>query len=838
MRAQPGPSDVLSTPTSVLGAPDVALGVAAERLTSETLLGVGSVTVGRTLAVSVEPTVMSDAEREQPDDHQNTGASATDGAEPLPPQPSADGGGGRSGNNRPPVPPPDQAPGASSSGDDDGAARSNEPLPEPIVGRISEGVYAPGLTGAYARGMDSLHRYNQKAQAYEYCLDRSGGEASPDNAMDYENVLSYFHGRDRERKRYEAAGSLQGLARNLLASRDTHEEVIEGVRLMLEQISLLTRDIIQVHQRPATYPFMHELKVGRERLFATTALQKINAQPKPAVIGTFLRQFIPRFAWAGIPLPEGLTVPEDYEETFRQHWSGYTTAESGYLAAPETLEAGETVLHMAFRAADAVESDGHADLAYRLRSHALLHCYAIERRGIQEHPLFPEFPFLDFIVPAAATGEIGSPPRGIPFDYVAAITRMFDQTWEAMQQEAVQGQPGAAVEFLSGLMPREGAVAIVSPYYARSLVRYANRSNLDIVATLRGLQASGVPWAGDFIAAVAETPNRPLLTYAELADFAAQSVPEEELAAEQLHDAAIVSIEELLGEEDDIYSLKLPLAEVAEVSADATATIAITYMASVGQIQAVVRHRHRGNTVTIPLRMDAATGAVQLETVDAEQVDSATLARYAAMIDRAIIAEQQRLAPPEPVRPIAQQPAASPATPIPAAPSVVSSAERVRRIKTRGTAHPSYEIVETEPTAGGQAPAVPLLGISVDSVAQLLKGAGIESAQLSAEEVVQKLRFLASTGMVTSKRPNLRDLKNPAEVRLRQLPWVAGGQQIRFLFIERPGGVLELYDIYNKKGEAEQRRHYQNVLHRIARNDRPQKQQAQQTPKPPRRKRK
>lgn len=641
--------------------------------------------------------------------------------------------------------------------------------------------------------------------------------------------IGFFFGEAREKHRIDTTLRLydEGRRANREAYQRSPEEVAQAGSRMLTAVYELTANLRAVQATKAGFPRLEGLKPP-QRMAVFQALDEINSRPKPPELPAYLRFCMPKFVWQGHQIPSDLAIPDEYGDTLQQNWSGYDYKESGYLAQPAELAAGQAPLHMALRAAQMAEDDGHADLGYGLKTAVVME--ALRQEQGEARTEREELAYFHSVLPAAIVGTTVPAPKNAHFNYQGAIGEMMDQTWSRTEAELQQGEVGPGRQFLEQI--NELTYGQIAPYLARSILKYAERSAIDMAETLRGLRESQSPWATRLVDEVLALPNRPLMTGEEISDFAERLLPQTAPDAVQTEELAAAAT--AFGSSTDLYSFIAPLAATAPGAASTRSSLTVDIDPAAQEAQATIRYKANGSRYTLTLTADLAHGTVTTNSVDTEGLDAATTARYTHIIGRAIITEKARLdQAAEAQRPridIPRQPSVT--SPEAAAPQPsVQPGRQGAKVKTRGVADPSY--ADADDMADDEQPQgrVKVASVESEAVAALLKGQGIKD--IDPETVMQKIDELvrrANEGGRALGKPMTsatQRYEGTARINLRQVRWdVDGGRRkLRLYFRGESGGQLKLCGILQKKSSEQQWSYLRTLITRLAKEDKAERQQ-------------
>lgn len=681
-------------------------------------------------------------------------------------------------------------------------------LPAAIFGELPE-QFADGMRD-YERALrDSPHPYYGT-------LSLSASPGPEDGQIvEVRDSLGLFFGETREARRVDATNEVYDAGFRMVTTSDTSPEFVKpNVQHVLDGTYKLTENLRVVHQSKANFPNINQM-TGPQRMATRRGLSAINAQEKPPVLADFMRRSIPRFTWNPISIPADAPVPEGYREQLQTAWSGYKPSESNYLISPDALAQGQAPFHMAFNAARTAEADGHSDLAYSLKTRIISDTLKMERSRTEgtEHP---EIPYFEYTFPAAMTEELLGAPKGAHFDYQKAVTEVMGETWKRVEEEVQSGASGPATKFVDDLA--EHYHGDLPPYLARSMVHAAKRTSFNLVGTLRDLKTAGSPWAESVIDEITALPNRPILTNAEAGDFVDNYAPTEATppTIEAITEASAALLEK---DDSDIYSLRIPLSEVAAVDPNVRATITVDVTPT--EVQGLIRVKN-GDRRQIPVNMSLVDGSISVDTVDANLPAAEIADKFKALLGKAVINTKTKLdakaaaEADRKTRPAVQNSNRESVQPSQA---VQNQQERVK-VKTRGVPG----IVEDKQTAGSEASAdtstsrhaVSLTGMDTENIQEMLSAARV--SDIEAGTIVQKLSFLADKAKETNtsfgKRAPLVGVKDADRVKLREVKWRTGsGQQLRIYFREQGSGTLELCGINDKRSVTQ----HQNYLGKLVR---------------------
>jgi|GEM_PF-5927497 len=629
------------------------------------------------------------------------------------------------------------------------------------------------------------------------------------------SMVSVFHGPNRgntqlteRNKLYE---SIMGVATKDSATTPP-QEVAEADTKVLASTYAQIRNARSVMHTPMTLWSSSGLR-GPQRMNLMRSLRIINSQPKPVELIEVLQQTIPRFMWEGNTIPEGVTIPPDYQEELHRNWADYTPKDASYLTTPDKLAAGKAPFHKAMAAAGAAAADGYPDLAYQLKAGIVLDANAGDqsRESGPGHEHRGEVAIFPYIAAGAMTGNIPPAPGDAPYDYANGLHKFYGETWTRLEQELSDpSQPSPAADFMDRFVAQYGD-GIIAPYVALSLRDHARRSNVDIVGVLHDLHASGRSWAEPLVEAVAALPDRPLITNQEVAEFAEHTLTP--IADAPAPEAAVAALSDI-SPETDLYSFKLPLSSVASVPTDARATVTINLDPEAHTAQATIDYREPdGYICRMPYTVNFMTGDVTIRTIDDQPLDLAAAEKYKAVVTSAIIQENDNIKAAAAAEAAAAERAAKSditrSSGSTSAHPTGTAARESEKVKTRGeasaesddtaTTEVTDDTLETPATAG--IPRVHVTGTDQETITELMKERNIRGVDTA--ELAVKIGYLVNRANQTvnktfGKRPSYQPVAGRTNVKLRQVNITEDKRRLRLFFNEGPNNTMELAGIFDK----------------------------------------
>lgn len=676
-----------------------------------------------------------------------------------------------------------------------------------------------GVPALAFRELPSLYQYELNSYLWHplqqyYHVVRVAG-VPKERKEPVHDTLSFYFGFAEENRRVDLIDKLLRIGYSLAVEEGERTELdnIQGAQQIMNGLNELAAGLCNIDKARARLKFTDDLTVP-QRVNAKLGLQgidKMNQNGKDPVVADFMRRWIPRFAWDPHHVPENVVVPNGYGDRLQSLWSGYTARDASFLIHPDHLAEGMAPFHMGMNAADQVGKDGHTDLAYQLKTNLITTTLRRERERATYDPLVWEIPYFEPMFAGILTGRAGSGPKNAYFDFPNAIIKTAQQTWKRLELELRASYDGPATQFMCFLSEHFGTALV--PYLAASMGNYARQSTFDLAGMLRHLQNSNLVVAPMLPGAILALPNGPLLNNEALRVFATHLAS----ASPEIPRMTVVNMAKQLVANADMYSFKTPV-QAADTKEAVVVTVEIS--AATRVVEATLRYKN-GHTQKVSVTLDLETGAVGTTSIDEEALGADVEAQYRQTVERAIVAESERVA-------------AEKAARIQAATSIgmtaVASADRqpvqqrkVDKVKTTGTADLSMadpEIEQTiEPPSGNTTRKISITGMTIETVEECLKDQRV--FELPADAIMQRVDMLVRAAIGSSKtfgkRLDLTAFRGSEGVKLRQVNWIVDGRQIRLYFDEGPNGALNFCGVYEKQGYAHQTRYLKGLIKRLVR---------------------
>lgn len=469
------------------------------------------------------------------------------------------------------------------------------------------------------------YRYTSKDQPETEVTDRPAVSLIFIDAF-YSSVSSqarHFHDAQEALKRSARKLQLQQVSVDTLVK--TAQEFTKHELTLLENFALLHAAPIRPIKFRSQLNAYQQSKINQ--YIATLS------SDKPEAFRETVRRSIPRWIWDPIPFPES----EDQEEDalVSSVWGRSSSGSMDLLANPDALSRREIPLHQVFESADALESTGYEDLAYRLRTTGITHVLSTEQSRNTEAPFF------HYQLAGYMTGEVPYGQDRSRFPYQKAIEKAMVETWSRFQDEIEMGAPSAATEFLQTLAAHYPDH--IHELFARSLVRYGNiHDAIDEIVILRQLRDGKSAWDARVVDAVAGLHKRRVITAEEVIAIVSR-LPEESAENDRSDEDFLSDATYLLGEESS-YGFIVSGGEIGVKKQGVKADLEVEIDRSSQSVNAVMRWESGQQMRYAPctLSLSGEPESFSVDVIEGSVEDPVTAGRFRQLIARSIQQERVR----------------------------------------------------------------------------------------------------------------------------------------------------------------------------------------------------